>query len=368
MDNNQLMRIINQNLGIHKNNCKTFIDFIVALQKSRTVNLQQMVNYSSKIGNIKESSIYKGYQRIVHENKLNQTAIAKCILKMYDLSDCKLTLAIDRTNWSYGKKDINLLVLSCCVLDCAIPLYWLELDKNGGCSNNNERQQLLDMFINDLGVEIIDHIVADREFVGKSWFNYLNDNKIPFVIRIKQNMVLNKTTSPIKGSLLFKNATKYAKIQHSIEIDGIPLVAQAVISPEDEMVIVVSNNSAPTEPFDLLDIYAKRWRIECLFANLKTKGFNFEDTHITRKDRIGNLTKLIVLAFAVCYLLGLVRASVKPIIIKKHGYKQHSFFRHGLDFMIQLFNANWQQALYVLELCFSFMKLEHKTRLLICVM
>ena len=78
MDNNQLMCIINQNLGIHKNHCKTFIDFIVALQKSRTVNLQQMVNYSSKIGNIKETSIYKGYQRIVHENKLTQTAIASC--------------------------------------------------------------------------------------------------------------------------------------------------------------------------------------------------------------------------------------------------------------------------------------------------
>ena len=110
------------------------------------------------------------------------------------------------------------------------------------------------------------------------------------MIGIKQNMVLNKTTSPIKGILLFKNATKHTKIQHSIEIDGIPLATQAVISLDGEMVIVVSNNSTPSAPFDLLDIYAKRWRIECLFANLKTKGFNFEYTHITRKDRIGNVT------------------------------------------------------------------------------
>jgi hypothetical protein len=52
---------------------------------------------------------------------------------------------------------------------------------------------------------------------------------------------------------------KNTKIQHHIEIDEITLVAQAVISLDGEMVIVVSNNIAPTEQFDLLDIYAKRW-------------------------------------------------------------------------------------------------------------
>ena len=118
----QLMGIINQNLGIHKNNCKTFMDFMIALQKSRTVNLKQMVNYSGKVKQVKESIIYRGFQRIVHECKLTQDKLAECMLKMFDLLDCKLTLAMDRTNWRYGKKDINLLVLSCCALGTSIPL------------------------------------------------------------------------------------------------------------------------------------------------------------------------------------------------------------------------------------------------------
>lgn len=43
----QLSSILNQELGVHKNNCKTVIDFTLALHKSRTVNLSQMVNYTT---------------------------------------------------------------------------------------------------------------------------------------------------------------------------------------------------------------------------------------------------------------------------------------------------------------------------------
>ncbi len=55
-----------------------------------------------------------------------------------------------------------------------------------------------------------------------------------------------------------------------------------------------------SEP-NLLVIYAKRWRIECLFAKLKSRGFNVEDTHFTGKDRIGNWIKLIVLALIIVF-------------------------------------------------------------------
>jgi hypothetical protein len=354
MKNNQLMGIINQNLGIHKNNCKTFIDFMIALQKSRTVNLKQMVNYSGKV-------------KIVHECKLTQDRLAECMLKMFDLLDCKLTLAMDRTNWRYGKKDINLLVLSCCALGTSIPLYWVELDTRGS-SNNSERQQVLNMFIKKFGADKIDYLIADREFIGKNWFEYLHDNNIKFIVRIKQNIWLQQQGVKIKGSALFKNVTQQHSQLVQVMIDDLTLIAQATRSPKNELVIVVSNHIDNDELVDFLKIYSKRWQIECLFANLKTKGFNFEDTHVTKKNRIGNLTKLIILSFAVCYLLGLVRASVAPIIIKKHGYKQNSFFRYGLDLMIQLLNGCFNQALSVLIICFSFITLEKKASLLVSVM
>ena len=149
----QLSDILNQNLGIHKNNCATVIDFTIALQKSRTVNLSQMVNYSEKLNEVKPESIYKNYQRLIQKSQLSQGDLAKCILSMYGLEDCKLTLSMDRTNWRYGKSDINFLVLSVCLIGTAIPLYWLELDTKGN-RDTEERIKLMKMFIRDFGADI----------------------------------------------------------------------------------------------------------------------------------------------------------------------------------------------------------------------
>jgi hypothetical protein len=50
-------------------------------------------------------------------------------MKMFGLlGNCQVILAIDRTNWQYGGKDNNLLVLSVVVNGCGVPLFWIELD------------------------------------------------------------------------------------------------------------------------------------------------------------------------------------------------------------------------------------------------
>lgn len=360
----QLTSILNQELGVHKNNCKTVIDFTLALHKSRTVNLSQMANYSTRAEEISTGSIYKNYQRLVHNCKINQDDLATCILKMLDVEHCKLTLAIDRTNWMYGKKHINLLVLSVCLLGCSMPIYWTELDGRGN-SNTEQRKELLGRFVTELGADKIDCLLADREFIGEDWFRYLIDAGINFVVRIKSNMWLDAGGNSIKAGKLFNKVSQGGMLTYPIKLDGILLLAQASKSTENDLAIVVSNKLS--EP-NLLVLYSKRWRIECLFANLKSKGFNFEDTHFTAKDRIGNLTKLIVLAFTICYLIGLVRASYKPILVKKHGYKQNSFFRYGYDLLIQKLSNNLDCAIKLISLCMSYLPMEVKCKKLITVM
>jgi hypothetical protein len=54
-------------------------------------------------------------------------------------------LVLDRTNWKFGKLDINILVLSICHKGIAIPIMWDMLPK-AETSNNVERQQLMERF------------------------------------------------------------------------------------------------------------------------------------------------------------------------------------------------------------------------------
>ena len=50
-----------------------------------------------------------------------------------------------------------------------------------------ERLDLLAQFENLFGVDRIESLMADREFVGIKWFETLNQKGVPFFIRIKEN-------------------------------------------------------------------------------------------------------------------------------------------------------------------------------------
>ena len=96
---------------------------------------------------------------------------------------------MDRTNWKLGGKDINILMLGISYKNIAFPLMFKMLDKKGN-SNTEERIALINDFINWFGSDCIDCLLVDREFVGKEWIDFLNDNKIAYHIRIRENFMV----------------------------------------------------------------------------------------------------------------------------------------------------------------------------------
>lgn len=88
----------------------------------------------------------------------------------------------------------------------AFPLLFRLLPKFGN-SNNNERIELIERFIRLFGSEALDCLIADREFVGERWIKYLNENRIRYYIRIRENFwVLQPHNGKrVKASWLFAN-------------------------------------------------------------------------------------------------------------------------------------------------------------------
>ncbi|MDQ6702846.1 MAG: transposase [Pseudomonadota bacterium] len=79
-----------------------------------------------------------------------------------------------------------------------------------------------------------------------------------------------------------------------------------------------------SKPHRALAGYRQRWTIEPLFANLKTKGFNLEDTHITDPGKLSTLLAVLALTVTLCVKTGVVAARLAPIPIKKHGRRAWS--------------------------------------------
>src|SRR3954447_8452227 len=121
-------------------------------------------------------------QRFFAEFSIDYDPIARLL---FSLLPCKsnLMISIDRTNWQFGKTDINIFMLSVCYQGIAFPLLWKLLAKKGN-SNTKERTELMEKFVKLFGKGCIQAVVADREFIGKDWLKYLQQQRIAFYIRV----------------------------------------------------------------------------------------------------------------------------------------------------------------------------------------
>ena len=110
---------------------------------------------------------------------------------MFEFDKRKFFLTIDRTNWKWGKS--NILFWGIAYKGILIPIYWIILNHQGN-SNTKQRIAIIKRFIDRFGDKNILGLLADREFVGKDWFKWLDSNKIKFFIRVKQNIITTNSS------------------------------------------------------------------------------------------------------------------------------------------------------------------------------
>ena len=302
---------------------------IVALFKVKTVNLAELA--TAFPGHAEIESHYRRIQRFFEQVEMKPTLIAQLVVSF--LPYTTYTLALDRTNWMLGCFSINFLVLSVVHQGIAFPIFWLFLPKQGN-SNTQERMHLLNQFLDVFGAHRIDCLLADREFIGEKWFAYLQQHRIRFRIRIKRDMKIaqaNGRFSPAQNFFRSLPLATYCSLIGSRVVCGHCLYVTGMRLPAGEYVIIVSNDESDS----ILEDYKKRWKIEVLFQALKSRGFNFEATHLKDEERLKTLFSVLTIAFCWSYHVGAWRHVVKPIRIKKHQRPARSIFRYGFDWIRQ---------------------------------
>jgi hypothetical protein len=323
-----LIDILKEQLGWHRARISFLANFVIALIRVRTVNLTEIATAFGGSGKV--SSHYRRLQRFFKDYDIHSESIAKSVVCLIPLGE-KWILCMDRTNWKFGSPDINILVLAVAYKGIAIPLFWSFPDKRGN-SDTNERISLTYRFIRTFGKDRIGCLTADRGFIGKKWIGYLADEKIPFRIRIRKNTQVPNARGNRKTDAYF--LFRGLRIGESMILNkrrlvwGIPVFLVAV-RLKDEWLILITEHI----PGTALEDYAKRWEIETLFGCLKSRGFNFEDTHLSDTERISKMLALMAIAFCWCYRLGEWMHQQKEIPVKKHGRLAKSLFRNGLDYL-----------------------------------
>ena len=246
-------------------------------------------------------------------------------------------LSMDRTNWRFGEKEINFLVVTAYCRGTGIPIWFEPLpEQDKGNSSEHDRMRVLKPLIDCFAASHRIVLTADREFIGEGWIGYLLNKRVRFFIRLRNNIHLD-----CKGER--KNAREWLGSRQVCFLDGVSIYGTSLSvgikkdKKGEDPITVLTNHFALTA----VCTYQRRWSIETFFQGIKDRGFRLENTHLKDDGRLRKLFAMVSLTFVVCLWAGIwLDRNLKKIRVKNHGYKENSYFRHGLDKIREMVRIN----------------------------
>lgn len=275
-----------------------------------------------------------------------------------------LLLILDRTQW----QERNLIMLSLAWGHHAIPVYWQLLPKKGS-SNLSEQKKALAPVLRLLHSYPI-LVLGDREFHSVQLADWLVEKRVDFALRQKKGTCIadddavyrslkNLGIQPGVGRFYSNISCTKAHQLGNFNLAAYWKRQYRGKGGKEPWYILTSLKSLPRT----LSCYKNRWGIETLFRDLKTGGYNLENTHVNER-RLQAIILLIAIAYTLATLQGefIQNLGVSEYICRpnepKRSTERNSFFWIGLH------SPDWIQSLSIYsDLAFSLMSLKPHKRL-----
>ncbi|NCD18225.1 MAG: IS4 family transposase, partial [Actinobacteria bacterium] len=313
---------------------ETFVWLVILMIRVGTTSLWRLAAHAQSP--VKTLSVHRRFERFFQHVRFDGDEIARLLVEIMGLSGKPWHLALDRTNWKFGRVHINILMLGVVHGKVCVPLFWCLLDKAGN-SNASERTRLMSRLVKTFPDQKIACLTGDREFIGGEWMLWLHEQQIPFVLRLRENMHIRKESHvPVSLCVHARSLKRRDKRvltgtwflgRRERDDPGVP-VKIALMRLKTGELLAVAASGVPVKK--ALAAYRGRWGIETLFSCMKSRGLGMEDTHMTDPGKLATLTAVLALAFVMAYKAGLWAARFEPPKNKAHGRLQKSLFALGL--------------------------------------
>jgi hypothetical protein len=153
-------------------------------------------------------------------------------------------------------------------------------------------------------------IVADRGFGNGRFISICEENGFDFVIRMNANLKLQFEDKKIKNLKEFQGQN--AEFPATI-IRWKKQYNFSITTRKEQTWFLLSSKNAKSP----INTYENRFKIEKLFQDSKSSGFNIENTKIRKYDRFKRLLYLLVLTHALMVVVGSVINDTKVDLKKK---------------------------------------------------
>jgi len=249
-----------------------------------------------------------------------------------------ITVAMDWTDFDAdGQTTIMLSLL--CRHGRATPLVWMTVDTATLKDRRNAYEdQVLMRLAEVLPPAVRVRIVADRGFGDQKLYRMLTDElKFDFVIRFRGNIKVTAADGEARPAAEWVGVGGRARVLRGATVTaaGYPVATVVCVQAKDMkqpwcLATSVTNETARA----LVNLYGKRWGIECAFRDTKDLrfGMGMGAMHVSTPDRRDRLW--LINAFAIV-LLTLLGAAGEALGYDRHlksnttKRRTHSLFRQG---------------------------------------
>lgn len=260
-------------------------------------------------------------------------------------------LYLDATEWEFGSLQIHVLVLSADYKGVCVPVFFT-IYSHKGILSEKKRIGFVKKCL--LFYKLQDKILmADREFIGKDWFSFLDKHGIYFIIRLRKGNYGKAISESKPYEKLQKQACKkgYAHTKFSLQQRQYRVEMWRTDNAKEPIVYLLTNLVKAKR---VGKKYRNRWRIEYCFKHLKTNGFNLEDLSLKDVKKIRLLIALVIVVYVLAiregYLAGRHKATALKEYANKKIYPAVSVFRIGLFWIKNAFQDLYSFIRYLTTL------------------
>lgn len=301
----------------HKAQRRNLAFMVMGMAYSKSVNLPQVAS-AVPVNKIQVESRVQRFERLLQCPKFVPLStlrpIASRVLRQLSGgSKAPLMILMDR---SMINDTLNLLWVSVAYHGRALPLGWVEVEHEGN-SSLGLQQELLSWLRECLPAQAEVVIVADREFHSIHLAAWIAEELgWHYVLRIKAGTYLELDGSWVKAGELAVpgESASFHGVRVTKDRQATARVNLAALwdADEDEPWLLITNLDEPTK---VRQHYQKRYWIEEMFSDHKSRGLNLEATRMVDSDRLQRLLVAVTLAYLWLLQIGFQ-------VVKQGGWRQ----------------------------------------------
>lgn len=229
--------------------------------------------------------------------------------------DTVLVVSMDQSHIADG---FEMLMVSLRHKRRAMPLMWCVKEIGGGIGFGAQKA-LLDQLAAILPKDVKIVLMGDRFYGTPALIDYCRAQGWDWRLRLKDNFTLwveGKETNLAALANCERRFLKNVSITRKATRTNIGIVHEKG-HPEPWIIAM----SATPDYYKTMD-YGMRWGIECMFSDLKSRGFCLEQTQLQYADRIERLVLIMALALYWATSCGLWDERNSPMPYEKRGAKK----------------------------------------------